>query len=150
MKYLSEVVRGEVLALLDGMKDDVRELVFHGGPLDDRFTIPRETIWQPLPGRDGVTFFNVPADDGGADLYAAHFCTAAGASYSGSLLDCSRLLVVSEGLLLCNGHIVRPGESVWLDSGEPTSWHSTIGCRGAVFYNVACPEHAIIIPYDLP
>ena len=139
MNALPEAVRAEVLALLTSMKQDVRILAHRGGPLDARHEIPRDSKWQPLPGRDGVQFFHVPAAGGGKELHAAHFDTLAGASYTGSVLDCSRLIVLSHGTLRCNGRALAPGRSCWLAAGEPTTWHSPDGCQGVVFYDAPNP-----------
>lgn len=138
--HLTTTDRAAALSLVASMQGTVRRLQHHGGPEDAHYLVPRESRWQPLAGRDGVEYFHVPAPDEADALYSAHFETVAGARYAGSLLDCSRLVVVGRGVLDCNGRALRPGQSLWLAPGQPTNWHSPHGCSGVVFYDVPNPD----------
>jgi hypothetical protein len=105
------------------------------------YEVPLASAWLPLPGRDGVQMFHIPAPSGELGLFMTVFSVAPGSEYSGSQLDESRLVGLLSGDLECNGQTYRPGQFLWLAPGEPTNWKVRAGALGCVLYDV--PPHDI-------
>ncbi|GAB3303756.1 hypothetical protein [Hymenobacter tenuis] len=114
-------------------------LCLHGDDGQD-YVVPLSSAWQPLPGRPGVQVFHIPDPSGAPGLYMTAFAVEEGSAYSGSRMDESRLLVLMEGLIECNGHAYKPGEVFWIGPNESTSWHAPLVCLGVVRYNVPSPD----------
>lgn len=113
-------------------------LVLHDEQGKD-YTVPLGSSWQPLPGRKGVQIFHIPNPSGEPGLFMTAFCAEPGSEYTGSRIDESRLLVLLEGLMDFNGKPLSPGNVVWIEPGQPTTWHTEPGALGVVRYDSPNP-----------